>query len=188
MTDPKNNELQPCPFCHSDNLKTTYLNLGVQLAKYWVVECLSCYIMAGVCEDEAQAIKAWNTRATPQSIHATKLKGYTLHNNATIKVHLPTEATPIDALVKAALELAFEAGKWFGQVELEEHYDREQYSQVVPEVFAAQKTAMPNDFASTGRTVRINLRSNEWRDGVKKSAKEYLQKAKALIADAHIDN
>lgn len=81
----------------------------------------------------------------------------------------------------AALELAFEAGKWEGQVELEEHFDREQYSQVIPEVFAAKKTAMPNDFASNGRTVRINLRSNEWRAGVRKSAKEYLDKAKTLI-------
>lgn len=84
----------------------------------------------------------------------------------------------------AALELAFEAGKWEGQVELEEHFDREQYSQVIPEVFAAKKTAMPNDFASTGRTVRINLRSNEWRAGVRKSAKEYLDKAKILVTQS----
>ena len=80
-----------------------------------------------------------------------------------------------------AIQLAFEAGRWLGQVDLEEHYDREQYSQVMPEVFASRKTSTPNDFASTGKTVRLNLRSDKWREGVKKSAQEYLEKARQII-------
>ncbi len=85
-----------------------------------------------------------------------------------------------DLILEAALELAFEAGRWQGQVDLEEHYDREQYSQALPEVFASRKTGMPNDLASIGRTVRINLRSDEWRKGVRQSVQEYLDRARAL--------
>ena len=76
-----------------------------------------------------------------------------------------------------AIELAFEAGKWHGQVELEEHMDREQYSQVMPEAINTRRTATPGDLASTGRTVRYNLRSNKWRQGVKKSAAEHKNNA-----------
>jgi hypothetical protein len=91
------------------------------------------------------------------------------------------ERMAFETQVKLAFDLAFEAGKWAGQVDLEEHFDREQYSQVLPEVFASRKTASPNDLASTGRTVRINLRSDEWREGVKKSAQEYLEKALDIL-------
>ena len=80
---------------------------------------------------------------------------------------------------EAALQLAYEAGRWQGQVDLEEHYDMEQYSQVFPEVFASRKTSSPGDLASTGRTVRINLRSEQWREGVRRSVREYLDKARA---------
>lgn len=76
-----------------------------------------------------------------------------------------------------AILLAFEAGRWMGQVDLEEHMDREQYSQVMPEAFISRRTASPNDLASTGRTVRYNLRSDKWRQGVKQSCLEYLDKA-----------
>jgi hypothetical protein len=85
------------------------------------------------------------------------------------------------SIVEVALRLAFEAGKWEGQVELEEHYDREQYSSSVAEVFHSHKNAMPLKDASNGRTVTINLRSDEWRNGVRKSAKEYVDKAKLLV-------
>jgi len=81
-----------------------------------------------------------------------------------------------------ALELAFEAGKWAGQVELEEHFDREQYSQVVFESIYSKKTSMPAIMESTGKTVTINLRSNAWRIGVKKSSKEYLEKAEKILS------
>ena len=82
---------------------------------------------------------------------------------------------------EAALLLAFEAGKWVGQVELEEHYDREQYSSVVIELLSAKKTAMPLHESSNGRTVIINLRSDIWREGVRKSANEYLNKARQYL-------
>lgn len=84
------------------------------------------------------------------------------------------------ATFEAALLLAFEAGKWVGQVELEEHYDREQYSTAIVESFYSKKIAMPLHDASNGRSVTVNLRSNTWREGVRKSANEYLDKAKEL--------
>lgn len=88
-----------------------------------------------------------------------------------------------EAILMAALQLAYEAGKWAGQVDLEEHLDNEQYSQVLPEVFASRKTSSPHDLASMGRTIRINLRSNQWREGVRKSSLEYLDKALMLITN-----
>ena len=91
--------------------------------------------------------------------------------------------TELSPTIKAALELAFEAGKWAGQVELEEHFDRQQYSTAIIESFQSKKTAMPTESASMGRTVKVNLRSNEWRDGVKKSSREYLEKAELIIAE-----
>ena len=83
--------------------------------------------------------------------------------------------------IKLAIELAFEAGKWAGQVELEEHYDREQFSTSMIESLISKKTSMPTESASNGRTVTINLRSKEWRDGVIKSSNEYKQKAIQLL-------
>lgn len=85
-------------------------------------------------------------------------------------------------IVQAALDLAFEAGKWEGQVELEEHYDKEQYSQVLAEAINSRKTSSPADLASNGNTIRVNLRSQVWREGVRKSAKEYLEKAMLLVS------
>ena len=85
------------------------------------------------------------------------------------------------SVTQAALDLAFEAGKWEGQVELEEHYDKEQYSQVLVEAINSRKTSLPFDLASAGNTIRVNLRSQVWRDGVRKSAKEYLKKAMLLV-------
>jgi hypothetical protein len=88
--------------------------------------------------------------------------------------------------VKTALDLAFEAGKWEGQVELEEHYDREQYSQSILESFYSKKTTTPLHGESKGRQVIINLRSHEWRNGVRKSTKEYLEKAFVVVRDNYI--
>lgn len=83
--------------------------------------------------------------------------------------------------MNAAIQLAFEAGKWAGQVELEEHFDREQFSQAVLESLNSRKTSMPSIPESTGRTVTINLRSEQWRNGVKKSAREYLEMAERFL-------
>lgn len=85
------------------------------------------------------------------------------------------------ATFEAALLLAFEAGKWVGQVELEEHYDREQYGTSIIESLYSKKNSMPMHHPSTGRSVTVNLRSNTWREGVRKSANEYLEKAKKLV-------
>lgn len=84
-------------------------------------------------------------------------------------------------IIEVALELAYEAGKWVGQVELEEHYDRNQFAEALIEVAYSRKNAMPIREASTGRTVTINLRSDKWREGVRKSSREYLEKAMAFI-------
>ena len=83
--------------------------------------------------------------------------------------------------IKALIDIAFEAGKWAGQVELEEHYDCEQYSAVMPEVFSSKKTNLPADIASSGRTVRVNLRSQVWRDGVRKTCAEKINNLKNMI-------
>lgn len=80
-----------------------------------------------------------------------------------------------------ALQLAYEAGKWAGQVELEKHYDNEQYSQVIFESILSKKTSMPFSNESIGNQVLITLRSKEWREGVIKSSKEYLKKAKDIL-------
>ena len=86
-----------------------------------------------------------------------------------------------ESVIDMALLLAFEAGKWVGQVELEEHFDKEQYASAALESLVARKTAMPTSQASNGKTVLINLRSDTWRNGVRESSKEYLNKAKDVI-------
>ena len=86
-------------------------------------------------------------------------------------------------VILAALDLAFEAGKWDGQRELEEHYDTEQYSSVAGEVLSSRKTGMPEDKASVCRTVKINLRSDDWRKRVIKSSQEYKDRAYNIILD-----
>lgn len=80
-----------------------------------------------------------------------------------------------------AINLAFEAGCWEGQVELEEHYDNEQYCTVVNESMFSRKMTMPQKNTSIGRTVEINLRSQKWRDGVRNSSNEYKQKSINLL-------
>ena len=88
--------------------------------------------------------------------------------------------------IDAALRIAFEAGRWLGQVDLEKYYDREQYSKVMFESFISRKTTMPLESQSDGKTVKVNLRSEEWRLGVLKSSKEYLTKAKLILKDEQI--
>lgn len=84
-------------------------------------------------------------------------------------------------IIQVALELAYEAGKWAGQVELEEYYDRNQFAEAFIESAYSRKNAMPLKDASTGRTVTVNLRSDKWREGVRKSSREYLDKAMAFV-------
>jgi len=84
----------------------------------------------------------------------------------------------LDKLVTARdmLLLAFEAGRWMGEVDLEVHYDREQYGMAFFEAMVSRKTCMPCFPASTGRTVTVNLRSDRWREGVVKQVDEILEK------------
>ena len=87
-----------------------------------------------------------------------------------------------------ALLLAFEAGKWYGQVELEESIDRESHMMSLLECANDRKVSMPLNKWDTltidgdiGNTVQYHLRSEKWRAWVRKSAKEYLQDANELL-------
>ena len=84
-------------------------------------------------------------------------------------------------LIAIAMDMAFEAGRWLGQVDLETHYDNEQYSQVMAEVFISRKTSMPIEKASQEKTVHVNLRSKKWRESVYISSNQYLRKAKEIL-------
>lgn len=88
----------------------------------------------------------------------------------------------INAVIDAALMIAYEAGRWCGQVDLEEHYDNEQYKDALLEGLYAKRTAMPlYDSAVNRRTVNIELRSDEWREGARKTSQEYVENARQLI-------
>lgn len=86
-------------------------------------------------------------------------------------------------LLEACLLLAYEAWKREWQVELEEHYDNEQYAKSALETIQARSTAMPMNRASEWRQVIVTLRSDKWRDWVRKSAREYIEQAKVLYVE-----
>lgn len=91
--------------------------------------------------------------------------------------------------INLAIQLAFEAGRWLGQVDLESHYDREQYSQAIIESEFSKKFAMPAHPASNDtREVTIALRSETWRTGVRNSSYNYLQIAINLLNELIINN
>ncbi len=54
QTTPK---LLPCPFCGH-----RYVSLTTGVNEWWV-RCPSCDASAGMCNEERQAVEAWNTRA-----------------------------------------------------------------------------------------------------------------------------
>ena len=90
-------------------------------------------------------------------------------------------------IIEAALMLAYEAGKWEGQVELEEHIERNSYYHAFLGHLYSQKTgggvahSVSTDKELLTKPVKYNLRSNEWREGVRKSAKEYVGKALEFV-------
>lgn len=86
-----------------------------------------------------------------------------------------------DLAIEYAVEMAFLAGKWAGQAELEEHYDNEQYAQCMLESINAKNTSMPSQTVSVGKNVSITLRSKKWRKGVIKSATEYKLKCIEML-------
>lgn len=91
-------------------------------------------------------------------------------------------------LISIGIQFAFEAGKWAGQVELEEHNDNEQYGSCAIESVYSRKTTMPLHNASKNREVVYNLRSLEWRKGVIKSSEKYKEKALEIILKVLLEN
>jgi len=89
------------------------------------------------------------------------------------------------SIARGLLLLAFTAGRWRGQVDLEEHYDHEQYGIAFVESMVARKTCKPCFPASTNRTVTVNLRSDMWRKGVAKTTdakmNELFEQMEALL-------
>ncbi len=80
------------------------------------------------------------------------------------------------------MELAFLAGRWRGQVDLEEDIDTQSYFDAALTSIHAQKLGgeCRHTVASNGadsRPVRYNLRSDEWREGVKKTTQKNLDNA-----------
>jgi len=90
----------------------------------------------------------------------------------------------MEATIKAIIGIAFEAGKWAGQVELEEHYDNSQYGDAIVESIYSKKNAMPMISGSKGRTVTVRLRSKNWRKGVIADSEKYKLKAKEMLMKA----
>lgn len=86
----------------------------------------------------------------------------------------------LEAEIKACLRLAFEAGRWRGQVDLEEHIDREQYSQALFEAFLTSEKCIQNSECQN-REVLYSLRSEKWREGVKLSTSESLKMAEEIL-------
>lgn len=93
----------------------------------------------------------------------------------------------LKSIISAAIEIAFEAGKWAGQVELEEHFDKEQYSSAVIESISSKRTSMPNELPSNGREVKIRLRSDKWRKGVIKDSVDYKKQAIKILEESLLD-
>lgn len=96
-----------------------------------------------------------------------------------------------EQLIAAWMEIAFYAGRWHGQADLEESMDNS-FGDALQGAIHARKTGMPLHTAAGGlddsRPVRYFLRSNKWRSGVIKSSRESLENAikeltKALTND-----
>ena len=81
-----------------------------------------------------------------------------------------------------ALQLAFEAGKWAGEVEMEERIERQVCCTSLGEYGYCQNTGMPF-FPANLENIQstITLRSQKWRDSVKKQVSEYMEKANKFL-------
>lgn len=92
-----------------------------------------------------------------------------------------------DDIIHNVIELAYMAGRWRGQVDLEEHMDNESYYDAFLSCVHDQKTAMPYHTVVWGsehnRPVRYNLRSDDWREGVKKTTDNYKKEAIDMLVD-----
>lgn len=79
------------------------------------------------------------------------------------------------AYIMYSMEMAFEYGRWLWQVDLEEHMDNSSYFDAFLWVLHDKKTAMPLHTVALNmdsKPVRYNLRSDNWREWVKKNTKE----------------
>ena len=79
-----------------------------------------------------------------------------------------------------SIEMAFEYWRWLWQVDLEEHMDNSSYFDAFLWVLYDKKTAMPlhtvsNWWNINSRPVRYNLRSNTWRQWIKKTTKKAIE-------------
>ncbi len=92
----------------------------------------------------------------------------------------------LQQLISAYMQIAFEAGRWQGQVDLEISMDNN-LGDALQGALYAQKTGMPLHTVSSsedGCPVRYMLRSADWREGVTKSSIDALNKATdALTAE-----
>lgn len=83
-------------------------------------------------------------------------------------------------LIAAYMHLAYEYGRWHGQVDLEISMDNN-LGDAFAGAVSARKTGMPLHTVASGgddsRPVRYFLRSDVWREGVVKSSQEGLNKA-----------
>lgn len=89
--------------------------------------------------------------------------------------------------IAIAMQVAYELGRWRGQVDLEEHYENEQFSSSAMEVFHARKMSMPLLPSSKDNQVLITLRSQQWRDGVKEHTMKEMERIQGLLAEVISD-
>jgi hypothetical protein len=94
----------------------------------------------------------------------------------------------LDSKIKYALELAFMAGRWRGQVDLEESMDNNSYFDAFLTSVHAKKSGgqclhtVASDNLNS-RPVRYNLRSDDWREGVKKETQKDLEEAINILTN-----
>lgn len=98
----------------------------------------------------------------------------------------------IDNLINNTFELAYMAGRWRGQVDLEKHMENDSYFDAFLGVIYDDKHSMPlhtvtgaEDF---NRPVKYLLRSDNWRNGVTKSSLKDLEEAKEILKNKLYEN
>ena len=81
------------------------------------------------------------------------------------------------ATLQACMQIAYEAWKRAGQVELEEHMENWSLADNLLEYIKSKKTSMPDWQPSEQRKVVYTLRTEERGNWVKKSSKAYFDSA-----------
>ena len=56
-------DLKPCPFCGGEAEVMHTGGIGCSNDTFSIVECVRCWAKTAFCDTEAEAVKAWNTRA-----------------------------------------------------------------------------------------------------------------------------